>query len=321
MAITKTIKHRRGTTIEWETRNPILKEAEFGVNLDTGRFKIGDGQTNWNDLPYSLNEDSLEDIEGIQGPPGLPGQQGIQGEQGPEGPRGLQGEQGPEGPQGVQGNVGTPGTSMTIVDQVQTIDDLPASAGPSEGYLLPDGSLYFYGATSGWTEVGDIRGPEGPQGLQGPQGVQGEVGPTGLQGPRGEQGVQGIPGLQGQSITTTSHAYSKTTDTLAYNESVKTTITMAKVFMLHHIQTSGPARVRLYLDSTSQDSDYLRAVGVDPNSSTGLLLDAVTTGFALAFSIAPSIFGALSSSSVPVTVTNLGGSGAVTVTLTAIALE
>lgn len=43
---------KRGTTARWFLLNPILEESEPGHEIDTGRFKIGDGLTNWNDLDY-----------------------------------------------------------------------------------------------------------------------------------------------------------------------------------------------------------------------------------------------------------------------------
>jgi hypothetical protein len=52
-------KLRRGTRELWAVRNPILRQGEPGVELDTSDFKIGDGVTPWNDLPYHLNEDDV----------------------------------------------------------------------------------------------------------------------------------------------------------------------------------------------------------------------------------------------------------------------
>ena len=46
------IQFRRATSTEWQTVNPVLAEGEPGFEIDTGRFKIGDGTTRWNDLPY-----------------------------------------------------------------------------------------------------------------------------------------------------------------------------------------------------------------------------------------------------------------------------
>ena len=60
------ITFKDGTAAEWEAKNPILKPGEPGVATDTGKFKVGDGVTRWNDLPYYLTVDDL--------PPGGDGQ-------------------------------------------------------------------------------------------------------------------------------------------------------------------------------------------------------------------------------------------------------
>lgn len=46
-------KLRGGTASEWVAANPILLSREPGVETDTHAFKVGDGTTPWNDLPYS----------------------------------------------------------------------------------------------------------------------------------------------------------------------------------------------------------------------------------------------------------------------------
>ena len=46
------IQLRRGGAQEWANSNPTLAQGELGVELDTGRFKIGDGVTAWNSLRY-----------------------------------------------------------------------------------------------------------------------------------------------------------------------------------------------------------------------------------------------------------------------------
>jgi hypothetical protein len=46
---------RRGTSTEWTTANPTLAEGEIGLETNTKRFKIGDGTTLWNSLPYGGN--------------------------------------------------------------------------------------------------------------------------------------------------------------------------------------------------------------------------------------------------------------------------
>lgn len=56
--MTTEIRHRRGPAAEWATKNPILAAGEKGVDLDTGWFKLGNGVTPWNDLPYFKPGDS-----------------------------------------------------------------------------------------------------------------------------------------------------------------------------------------------------------------------------------------------------------------------
>ena len=47
------IQIRRGTSTEWTTNNPILAAGELALELDTGRFKTGNGATLWNNLTYN----------------------------------------------------------------------------------------------------------------------------------------------------------------------------------------------------------------------------------------------------------------------------
>lgn len=46
------IQNRQGTAAEWALENPTLLVGEFGVESDTGKAKLGDGTTAWNDLGY-----------------------------------------------------------------------------------------------------------------------------------------------------------------------------------------------------------------------------------------------------------------------------
>jgi hypothetical protein len=69
------IQFRRDTSASWAFANPILASGEMGIELNTRQFKIGDGNTRWNLLPYG----------GIQGPAGpagliLPPQQPTPGQ-------------------------------------------------------------------------------------------------------------------------------------------------------------------------------------------------------------------------------------------------
>ena len=53
------IQLRRGTAQQWSTNNPVLAEGELCLELDTKKFKIGDGIHNWNDIPYAENRNTL----------------------------------------------------------------------------------------------------------------------------------------------------------------------------------------------------------------------------------------------------------------------
>lgn len=64
--MTYTIKLRRGLSSDWTVVNPILAEGEFGYELDTRNFKIGDGSTTWNLLEYVIDtNDRLPDASGL----------------------------------------------------------------------------------------------------------------------------------------------------------------------------------------------------------------------------------------------------------------
>ena len=48
-------RQRWATASLWTTSNPILYEGEFGIESDTGRYKIGNGVSPWINLPYNTN--------------------------------------------------------------------------------------------------------------------------------------------------------------------------------------------------------------------------------------------------------------------------
>ncbi|MBR6099068.1 hypothetical protein IKP85_04910 [bacterium] len=48
------IQLRRAISAQWRSSNPKLLLGEFGLETDTMRFKIGDGEHFWNDLEYSI---------------------------------------------------------------------------------------------------------------------------------------------------------------------------------------------------------------------------------------------------------------------------
>lgn len=51
MAVRK-IQIRRDTSSAWSTNNPVLDSGELGLDLTTGRIKVGDGSSTWQNLDY-----------------------------------------------------------------------------------------------------------------------------------------------------------------------------------------------------------------------------------------------------------------------------
>ena len=56
------IQIRRDSSLNWETNNPVLLQGELGLETDTDYMKVGDGQTEWNSLPYILQGSGSLDI-------------------------------------------------------------------------------------------------------------------------------------------------------------------------------------------------------------------------------------------------------------------
>lgn len=201
-----------GTLLYSETQAPVTDAyGWFSVEVGTGTSVFGNiADVNWNDGPKYLKVECGESNGGpyaeittsqinysaFRGPQGDPGPQGPQGEQG------LQGDQGPEGPAG---------NGISIVGTVPDEASLdPAYQGPEGDIVITeDTGTGFVWNGEEWISIGQIQGPQGPEGQQGltgpagpqgdpgPQGVQGEQGPQGLQGPAGPQGEEGAQGPQG----------------------------------------------------------------------------------------------------------------------------
>jgi hypothetical protein len=53
MPVNNLIQLRRGTAAQWVTADPVLESGEAGFETDTGKFKIGDGATDWVELSYA----------------------------------------------------------------------------------------------------------------------------------------------------------------------------------------------------------------------------------------------------------------------------
>ena len=288
------IRFRRDTEENWTAFNPVLHAAELAWESDTNKVKIGDGVSQWNDLPYLLAPPDIgasaydiavengylgteEDwVASLQGEPGETGSIGATGPPGPVGPAGPLGPSGgPVGPMGPAGPAGADGTP---------------------------------GGPPGPTGDTGPMGPMGPQGPPGEDGADGVDGTDGAIGPAGPAGT-GLQARQTETVTTSSLAVDDTDNGL---------LTMAAGYRLQHLYTNRVARVRLYTSVAKRAADAGRAIGTDPGTNSGLMLEYVTTASDLASDLSPMVdgFTADGSENVPYAITNKSGStGTVTLTL------
>lgn len=58
------LQFRRGTFAQWAAVNPVLAQGELALETDTNKFKIGDGATAWNSLPYTATQSAAYIIDG-----------------------------------------------------------------------------------------------------------------------------------------------------------------------------------------------------------------------------------------------------------------
>lgn len=56
------IKNKIDSQQQWEEKNTVLLSGEIGIEEETRNFKIGDGTTPWNDLPYVRAKVSEEEL-------------------------------------------------------------------------------------------------------------------------------------------------------------------------------------------------------------------------------------------------------------------
>lgn len=59
------IQLRRGTSTSWTNANTLLAQGEVGLETDTNKIKIGNGETRWNDLPYNINSYSISEMQDV----------------------------------------------------------------------------------------------------------------------------------------------------------------------------------------------------------------------------------------------------------------
>lgn len=112
MDYTVGIRIRRGTSSQWSLSNPILADGEPGFATNFLLYKIGDGETRWNDLPWVSGQkgDSSSVTIGVTST-GEPGTQAVVVNSGTDQdavldftiPEGIQGDPGATGPSGPPG--------------------------------------------------------------------------------------------------------------------------------------------------------------------------------------------------------------------------
>lgn len=101
---------------------------------------------------------------------------------------------GPPGPQGPKGDTGA---GLTVLGELPTSGDLPATGTLGDSYLIA-GHLWVWNGTA-WADAGEIKGPKGDKGDAGPQGPAGDTGPQGPQGIQGPAGADGATGPKGDT--------------------------------------------------------------------------------------------------------------------------
>lgn len=232
------LQFRRDTEARWISQNPVLASGEMAITLDTYpyRFKIGNGDDHWVDLPYG-GLIGPTGPTGLQGPTGARGADGTATNTGATGSTGFTGTTGPTGvtgPRGASGNIFNTRTTTAVPNMTAQVaggtvvltvaTDLAYILGNSvivvgDDVTAPsfEATVLSYSTTLGTIVLQNIQnikgtlldniyynvnldgidGPTGPTGLQGPTGVPGQATNTGATGSTGLQGSTGSTGPTG----------------------------------------------------------------------------------------------------------------------------
>ena len=258
------IQLRRGISADWTSANPLLAEGEICVELDTGKFKIGDGINYWNDLLYST------------GPSGPQGSPGAIGSQGPTGADGLTAYQIAEANgfigtaaqwlESLVGHKGDTGTAATIrVGNVSTgVSIAVTTTGTSQNaylnFVIPQGP-------QGEPGVSNIPGPKGDTGTTGSIGPTGPKGDTGTQGTVGPTGPTGATGTAA-TITIGTVSVSTTTATV-------TNVGTLQAALLNFVLQQGPQGLK---GDTGTQGSTGSTGAVGPKGDTGTQGSTGSTG-------------------------------------------
>jgi hypothetical protein len=197
------IQFKRGTASALTATNPLLAKGEPCFETDSNRFKIGDGITRWNSLPYQNNAQSSKRLDSLAAQ--FDGTKTVFDLR-------------------VAGEPITPVDAANVLIALNNVLQEPAvdytTAADTIIFVDPPAATdTFFGFVFGtfgesYTVVGDggggsgATGPVGPRGATGPAGVTGAtgivgltgatgVGVTGATGPVGITGATGIAGATG----------------------------------------------------------------------------------------------------------------------------
>ena len=160
-----------GTTLDLSGVGAQGPQGNVGPQGATG-VGITNATISGNVLQLSYSNSTVQNVGSVVGPAG------------PTGATGSQGPQGDTGATGRQGNVGPQGTAGVGVTSVSIVSN----------------NLVFNYSNTSTQDLGNIRGPVGPQGIQGATGPQGDT------GPQGAQGNVGIQGPAGNVLVTTANS-------------------------------------------------------------------------------------------------------------------
>lgn len=188
------VRHKRMPASEWARSDFVLYDGELGIESDTGKVKVGNGNDQFSALQYltgpkgdrgergetgprgadgvmrfealtNEQRESLRGPQGLTGPQGPMGQTGPQGNTGPAGPRGPEGQRGPQGLPGPIGPQGPRGADGVVrYDSPEAQQSLAAYARKSEipTYRIAKGDISGGGVgANGTIRTSDIMNPEG----------------------------------------------------------------------------------------------------------------------------------------------------------------
>jgi hypothetical protein len=168
---------RRDSLGNWQSNNPVLLSGEPGYETNTGKLKVGDGITPWNQLSYyygATGGTGATGPIGATGPTGSIGVTGAMGVTGPTGSIGVTGPTGSIGPTGATGldfsliltNEQTGNYSLELIDKNKIVNI--TSTNPQSLLLIPADASDNFEAGS---KILISRGGTGGVGITGEGGV------------------------------------------------------------------------------------------------------------------------------------------------------